>query len=126
MSSKTFKFLNYVANGTGIKFGLSTDPSQFLRFDHSTAFFPGFGKNEQIQVLRNSIKLNYKTQVMSCESSCGVSVPVTATLTWSGPFVKATEVAAAIDDIVLALKAEQARLAAGFLPDTTDITLTSE
>lgn len=121
--SKTYKFLNYVANGNGIKFASATDVSNVTRFDHQIAQAPGSTKSDPLSVLRNSISLNRRISVPSTCAGCDRVVPIGVTISWSAPASNPAAAEAALDDALAFLQAKRALLNSGFLPDTSDITI---
>lgn len=120
-----YKFLSYVASGNGIKFGLSTDPTRTLRFDHHVALAPSSTKQNPLSVLRNSITLNDRISIQTCDKDCGVRIPRVATLSWSTPVLATAEQKVEQLDIMISvLKQYREQLNGGFLPSTDDIDLT--
>lgn len=121
----TYRFLGYVANNAGIKFGLQTDVKQTLRFDHKMSMAPGSTKTDPIPFIRNSIAYSGFANVKTCENDlCGKSVPVTASVNWSGPQGDTVALVAALNQVLAALTLQRDLLNQGFLPDTSNIVLT--
>lgn len=121
----TYRFLSYVANNAGIKFGLQTDVKQSLRFDHKMSSAPGSTKTDPIPFIRNSIAYSGSASVKTCESdTCGKIVPVTASVNWSGPQSDSTALVNALDQVIAALTLQRDSMNLGFLPDTSNIELT--
>lgn len=114
-----YHFLGYVANNAGIKFGLLTDVKQTLRFDHKLSTAPGSTKTEPLPFIRNSIAYSGFALVKTCtDDKCGKSVPVTASVNWSGPQNDIKALNNALDQVIAALQLHKEKLNAGFLPDT--------
>lgn len=121
----TYRFLGYVANNAGIKFGLQSDVKQTLRFDHKMSTAPGSTKIEPIPFIRNSIAYSGFASVKTCaDDKCGKSVPVTASVNWSGPQGDPKALKDALDQVIAALTLQRDNMNAGFLPDTSNIVLT--
>lgn len=120
----TYRFFGYVANNAGIKFGLQTDVKQTLRFDHKMSSAPGSTKTDPISFVRNSIAYSGFANVKTCENDlCGKSVPVTASVNWSGPQSKPEALVYALDQVIAALTLQRDSMNLGFLPDTSNIVL---
>lgn len=121
----TYRFLGYVANNAGIKFGLQTDVKQTIRFDHKLSTAPGSTKTDPIPFIRNSIAYSGSANVKTCAADmCGKNVPVTASVNWSGPQSQPEALVNAIDQVIAALNVVKTDLNLGFLPTTSDIELT--
>jgi len=117
-----YKFLQYVANGNGIRFADAINVNSTLRFDHSKTVAAGSTKQNPIPVLRNAINLHDRELVVTCEGDCGISVPVSVTLSWSAPS-GSTKISVLKERMIAVLTAQFDDLNAGFLPSTNDITV---
>lgn len=123
----TYRFLGYVANNAGIKFGLQSDVKKTLRFDHKLSTAPGSTKADPIAFIRNSIAYSGYAVVKTCvDDNCGKNVPVTASVNWSGPYAKPEALVEALDQLIAALKLKRDSLHLGFLPDTSNVELVTE
>lgn len=122
--NKVFKFLGYVANSNGIKFGLSTDPKTTLRFDHRYSTAPGSTKANPVLIQHNEIAVNMPVGVITCDSDCKFAATRVARVSWSVPVVASpAEKAEVINTLIAALESKRISLEGGFLPTTEDIAL---
>lgn len=120
----TYQFLGYVANNAGIKFGLNTDVKRTVRFDHKMSTAPGSTKTDPIPFIRNSIAVSEYALVKTCaDDKCGKSVPVTASVSWSGPMDNAEALNKALDVVQKALALQRDNLNAGFLPTNSSFSI---
>lgn len=127
--NKTYRFLQYVAQGNGIKFGNATNAANVIRMDHATVLAPGSTKSRPLLVLKNSIKIHDVVKVaLSCtagtEEPC-VMLPNVAELSWSSPTSHPLDGQKIVDELIAVLTIVRDRMATGFLPNTDDITVTT-
>lgn len=119
-----YQFLGYVANNAGIKFGDKADVKRTIRFDHKMSTAPGSTKTDPIPFIRNSIAVSEYALVKTCtDDKCGKSVPVTASVSWSGPLDNPEALNKALEVVQKALTLQRDNLNAGFLPTNDAFTI---
>lgn len=122
--NKTYKFLGYVASDNGIKFGRDENVIETVRFDRRLSLAPGSTKVNPISFIRGEIAFSSQASVKNCaDDKCGLKVPVTASVKWSGPYSESVAIIDAIDTVIAALTAKRAVMLGGYLPNTDDIVL---